>query len=77
MRGIVTVYETGDELKVLARNDLEERIMATLALLEGRVYVWTEQTLCAFSLPQQLPGTGDYFSTGRFSSLPHSAQEPS
>ena len=47
------------------------------ALLEGRACVRTEESLYAFSLPQQLPGTGDYFSTGRFSSLPHSAQEPS
>lgn len=51
-RGIVTAYETGDTLKALARNDLQERIMATPALLQGRVYVRTEQALYAFGLPQ-------------------------
>lgn len=51
-RGIVTVYETGDTLQVLARNDLEERIMPTPALLQGCVYVRTEQALYAFGPPQ-------------------------
>lgn len=47
-RGVVTVWEAGDTLNVLARNDLGERIMATPALLGGRVYVRTEQALHAF-----------------------------
>ena len=47
-RGVVTVFEPGDELKVLARNNLRERIMATPALVEGVVYVRTERALYAF-----------------------------
>jgi hypothetical protein len=42
------VWEAGDTLKVLARNDLGERIMATPALLDGRVYVRTAEALYAF-----------------------------
>ena len=47
-RGVVTVFEAADTLKVLARNDLGERIMATPALLDGKVYVRTEEKLYAF-----------------------------
>lgn len=47
-RGDVTVFATGDELKILARNDLGERISATPALLDGRVYVRGDQHLFAF-----------------------------
>jgi len=49
-RGVVTVFETGDELEVLARNELGERIMATPALVEGKVYVRTSRSLYAFGL---------------------------
>ena len=47
-RGVVSVYQAGDELKVLAHNDLGERIMATPALVDGRVYVRTAAHLYAF-----------------------------
>jgi outer membrane protein assembly factor BamB len=47
-RGVVTVFEAGDELKVLARNDLGERISATPALLDGVVYVRTDEHMYAF-----------------------------
>ncbi len=47
-RGEVTVFVAGDELKILARNELDERISATPALLDGRVYVRTDQHLYAF-----------------------------
>ncbi len=47
-RGVVTVFAAADELNVLARNDLGERIMATPALAGGRVYVRTEKNLYAF-----------------------------
>ena len=47
-RGMVTVFAAGDELSVLARNDLGERIMATPALVDGKVYVRTEAALYAF-----------------------------
>ena len=38
----------GDALRVLSRNDLGERIMATPALCGGRVYVRGEAHLYAF-----------------------------
>ena len=48
VRGVVTVFEAGDELKVLAHNDLKERISATPALVDGKVYVRTDKHLFAF-----------------------------
>ncbi len=47
-RGVITVLAAGDELKVLASNDLGERIMATPALVDGKVYVRTDDALYAF-----------------------------
>ena len=47
-RGVVTVFAIGDELKVLAHNDLKERIMSTPALVDGKVYIRTEKHLYAF-----------------------------
>lgn len=49
-RGVVTVYAVGDELRVLAQNDLKERIMATPALVDGKIYVRTERHLWVFGL---------------------------
>ena len=49
-RGVVTVFEVGDELKVLARNDLKGRIMSTPAIVDGKLYVRTENSLFAFGL---------------------------
>jgi hypothetical protein len=49
-RGVVTVFEPGDTLNVLARNNLKERIMATPAIVEGKLYVRTEKNLYAFGL---------------------------
>ena len=46
--GVVVVFKAGDQLKVLARNDLGERIVATPALVDGRIYVRTEGHLYAF-----------------------------
>lgn len=51
-RGIVTVFEVGESLKVLARNDLKERIMATPAIVEGKIYIRTEKNLYAFGLAE-------------------------
>jgi outer membrane protein assembly factor BamB len=48
-RGQVTVFAAGDELEVLARNDLGERILATPALVAGAVYVRTAGHLYAFA----------------------------
>jgi hypothetical protein len=44
----VTVFKPGDELNVLARNDLNERIMATPAIVDGTIYVRTDKHLYAF-----------------------------
>ncbi|MCP4712681.1 MAG: PQQ-binding-like beta-propeller repeat protein [Planctomycetes bacterium] len=47
-RGVVTVFEAGDEFKILAKNKIGERVMATPALVDGVVYVRTEKALWAF-----------------------------
>jgi len=47
-RGVVTVFEAGARLKIIAHNDLKERISATPALLDGQVHVRTEKHLYAF-----------------------------
>ena len=49
-RGVVVVLQVGEELKVIARNKLDERIMATPAILEGRIFIRTENSLYAFGL---------------------------
>lgn len=47
-RGVITVIKAGDRFQVLARNDLDEPIMATPAIADGKLYVRTEQHLYAF-----------------------------
>ncbi len=51
-RGVVTVFVVGEDLNVLARNELKERIMATPAIVDGKIYVRTENHLYAFGLTQ-------------------------
>lgn len=51
-RGTVTVFEPGDDLNILAHNDINERIMATPALLDGKIYLRTENFLYVFGLKQ-------------------------
>lgn len=46
--GEVVVLDAGDELKVLARNKLDGGILATPAVLDGKIYVRTESHLYAF-----------------------------
>ena len=46
--GTVAVLQAGDTFKVLARNRLGQKIMATPALVDGKVYVRTEKHLYAF-----------------------------
>jgi outer membrane protein assembly factor BamB len=46
---VVVLDATTVALKVLARNELKEKIWATPALVEGTIYVRTEQHLYAFS----------------------------
>lgn len=49
-QGTVTcISALGDELKVLAKSDLNEKIWATPALAEGVIYVRTEKHLFAFA----------------------------
>lgn len=49
-RGVITVFEAGDTLNILASNNLNERIMATPAIVDGKIYVRTQTTLYAFGL---------------------------
>jgi outer membrane protein assembly factor BamB len=47
-QGIVTVIKTGDNFEVLSRNELEDQIMATPAIVDGMIYVRTAGYLFAF-----------------------------
>ena len=47
-RGMVSVIEAGDRLKVLARNKLDERIAATPAITDDKLYIRTATHLWAF-----------------------------
>jgi len=46
--GVVVVIEAGDKGEVLAKNDLGEPIVASPALVAGKLYVRTEGKLYAF-----------------------------
>jgi outer membrane protein assembly factor BamB len=46
--GVVAVFKAGDKCQVLARNNLGEQIVATPALVDGRIYARTEGHLYAF-----------------------------
>lgn len=46
--GVVVVLDGGEELKVLARNKLDGQILATPAIVDGKIYVRTGNTLYAF-----------------------------
>jgi outer membrane protein assembly factor BamB len=48
VQGVLSVFKAGDRFEVLAKNDLGEKILATPALVDGRVYVRTENHLYAF-----------------------------
>jgi outer membrane protein assembly factor BamB len=48
-KGIATVIDAGaDSLKILAHNDLGEQVMATPAIVQGKLYVRTANQLFAF-----------------------------
>jgi len=47
-RGTVTVFKTGDKLEIVACNEFKERISATPALVDGKIYVRTNKRLYAF-----------------------------
>jgi outer membrane protein assembly factor BamB len=46
--GVVVVFRAGDELDVLARNDLQESITATPAIADHKLYIRTSSHLWAF-----------------------------
>ena len=46
--GVVVVLDAGEELKILAKNELDGAILATPALVDGKIYVRTESHLYAF-----------------------------
>jgi outer membrane protein assembly factor BamB len=47
VRGTVTVIQIDDKLKVLARNDFGEKIFATPAIAENKIYLRTAGHLYA------------------------------
>jgi len=50
--GVVTVIEAGDELRVLARNDLEEDVFASPAIVGDTLYIRTATHVYAFSVTE-------------------------
>jgi outer membrane protein assembly factor BamB len=46
--GIITVIKAGDNLNVLSRNDIDERISATPAIVDNKIYLRTANSLYAF-----------------------------
>jgi outer membrane protein assembly factor BamB len=46
--GEVVVLDGGEELKVLAKNNLDSQILATPAIVDGKIYLRTENYLYAF-----------------------------
>jgi outer membrane protein assembly factor BamB len=46
--GIVTVIEAGDNLRILAKNNLGEIITATPAMVDNKIYLRTDKALYAF-----------------------------
>ncbi len=46
--GIVTVFEAGDMLNILAQNDLDDKISATPAIVDNKLYIRTAGSLYAF-----------------------------
>ena len=48
VRGIVTIIQVDDKLKILARNKFEERIFATPAVADNKIYLRTAGHLYAF-----------------------------
>lgn len=46
--GVVTVIQSGDELKILASHSLNEEVMPTPAFVDGKIYLRTAKWLYAF-----------------------------
>ena len=47
VKGVVTVIQVDDKLKILARNDFGEKIFATPAVAENKIYLRTTGHLYA------------------------------
>jgi outer membrane protein assembly factor BamB len=47
--GVVVVLSAGDQLNVLARNKLNDSILATPAIVDGKIYLRTERQMYAFA----------------------------
>jgi outer membrane protein assembly factor BamB len=47
-RGVITIIRASDKLEVLGQAELKEPILATPAIVEGKLYVRTEKHLFAF-----------------------------
>jgi outer membrane protein assembly factor BamB len=52
-KGVVTVLAAGEKPTVLAKNDLEEPILATPAIVETNIYIRTAKNIYAFGTPPQ------------------------
>ena len=48
INGIVTVIETGNRLNILAKNDLDDKISATPAIVDNKLYIRTSSSLSVF-----------------------------
>jgi len=48
LNGIVIVVQAGDKFKILAQNKIGERIYATPALVDGKIYLRTDKNMYAF-----------------------------
>lgn len=48
LNGVVIVVEAGDKFKILAQNKIGERINATAALVDGKIYLRTDKNMYAF-----------------------------
>jgi outer membrane protein assembly factor BamB len=48
LNGIITVFKAGDQLNIIAQNDMDERINATPAVIGNTIYVRTTENLYAF-----------------------------
>jgi len=46
--GIITVFDAGEKLNILAQNNLNELITATPAVVDNKIYLRTEKALYAF-----------------------------
>ena len=46
--GVITVVEAGDQMNILARNDLDDIIAATPAIVDNKIYLRTANAFYAF-----------------------------